>query len=309
MDNATIDQPARPMLGFWLAVRPQFILAGVVPALTGLAVAVYEGAALDPLAAAVTILGVICIHGGANAYNDCHDTGSDNINRDHIAPYSGGSRVIQRGLLVLDQQRALAWILLAVGMACGLWLLQFAGVGLLWVGIGGVVLAWAYSAPPLRLTGRGLGELAVGVAFGILIPLGSYMVLTGRPGWVPVAAGLPYALLTAALLIAAQFPDRVADERAGKRNWVVRLGPGGGRLLYLAAVLAAWLSLPALVLGGTLPLTVLAALPLAVLSGLAFQRLSAGLSEAHLRSAVQWSIAALVCNGGAISLVFVLGLR
>lgn len=288
--------------GAWLATRPQFVLASVVPALIGQGTAVYDGASYDPVAGTLTIIGVMAIHAGANAFNDCHDLGSDSINRDHISPFSGGSRVLQRGLLSLPQQRVLALVLLALGALCGLWLLRAAGAGLLWLGAGGMFLAWAYSAPPLRLSARGLGELTVGAAFGILVPLGSYMVMTGEAAWTAVAAGLPYALLISAVLIAAQFPDRLADERSGKRNWIVRLGPEKGRVLYLAVVVLAWTSLMAMVGLSAMPALVLIALPAGVFSLLALRSLWAGHDSAQLKAAVQNTIAAALAGGLAISL-------
>lgn len=288
--------------GRWLATRPQFVMASVVPALLGQGAAIHDGVAYDPFAGILTIVGVAAIHAGANAYNDCHDVDSDSINRDHISPFSGGSRVIQRGLLNLAQQRVFALVLLGLGILCGLWLLRYAGAGLLWVGIGGVFLAWAYSAPPLRLSSRGMGELAVGVAFGILVPLGSYMVLTGTAGLMPVWAGLPYALLTSAVLIAAQFPDRTADAQAGKRNWVVRLEPDHGRVLYVAVVVSAWLCLVGLVAASALPVMALMALPASFMSFLAIRAMWAGETKEQLTAAVQHTIAALLVSGLILAL-------
>lgn len=292
--------------GGWLASRPQFVMASVVPALLGQGAAIHDGAQYDPVAGTMTILGVMAIHAGANAFNDCHDVASDSINRDHISPFSGGSRVIQRGLLSLAQQRVFALALLGLGILCGLWLLRYAGAGLLWVGIGGLFLAWAYSAPPLRLSSRGMGELAVGVAFGILVPLGSYLVLTGRFGLMPVWAGLPYALLTSAVLIAAQFPDRPADIQAGKRNWVVRLDPGHGRMLYVAVVGIAWLCLVGLVAASALPATALMALPASVMSLLAIRAMWLGEGKAELKAAVQHTIGALLVSGLIMALALVI---
>ena len=42
-----------------------------------------------------------------------------------------------------------------------------------------MLLGWAYSAPPLSLNSRGLGELSVALGFGILIPLGADYVQRG----------------------------------------------------------------------------------------------------------------------------------
>jgi 1,4-dihydroxy-2-naphthoate octaprenyltransferase len=106
-----------------------------------------------------------------------------------------------------------------------------------------VVLGWGYSAPPLRLNSRGLGELTVALCFALL-PLGVLQVLQA-----PAPAGLPwlaagYGVAAALLLFANQFPDRQADALAGKRHWVVRLShPAAVRGYLLLAGLAVTLPL------------------------------------------------------------------
>lgn len=76
-----------------------------------------------------------------------------------------------------------------------------AGLGLWGIGVFGLILGWAYSAPPLSLNSRGVGELSVAVGFGLLIPLGADYVQRGVMSQLPLWAGMPYALLVANLLV------------------------------------------------------------------------------------------------------------
>ena len=50
---------------------------------------------------------------------------------------------------------------------------------LLVIGVVGIIVSLAYTAPPLKLVYRGLGEVAVAIGFGPLMLLGAYVVQTG----------------------------------------------------------------------------------------------------------------------------------
>ena len=80
--------------------------------------------------------------------------------------------------------------------------------------------------------------------------LGADFVQRGELAARPLVAGLPFALLVAAILYLNQFPDARADAAAGKRTLVVRLGARWG---YVALAAAAYLWLAAAVVLGFLP--------------------------------------------------------
>src|SRR3970040_263437 len=86
-------------------------------------------------------------------------------------------------------------------------------------GRAGLFTAWAYSAPPLKLNSRGLGEACVAMGFG-LIAVGADYVQRAEFSLFPVVAVLPYALLVTNLLYINQFPELKADAATGKRHWV-----------------------------------------------------------------------------------------
>ncbi len=84
----------------------------------------------------------------------------------------------------------------------------------------------AADGPPLSLSYRGLGELAVALCYGPLIAAGTYLVQRGTVSPEIVLAGVPLGLLVAGFLWLNEIPDARADEAAGKRTLVVRLGGG-----------------------------------------------------------------------------------
>jgi 1,4-dihydroxy-2-naphthoate octaprenyltransferase len=258
----TPERLAHPVRRYLLATRPAFLTITLVGCLLGFATAWHAGAGFDGAAAAATLLLALLAHAGVNVLNDYYDhlNGTDAANTQRLFPYTGGSRFIQNGVFSPRQTLAFGLALFAAVMAGGLGLMAHAGPGLFWIGLAGLAIGWAYSAPPLKLNSRGLGELCVAAGF-LLIVAGADYVQRGAFDPLPWLAGLPYALLTTNILYINQFPDRAADLAAGKRHWVTRLAPeqaahGYGFLLLLAA---AWLL--GVVTAQRLPWLALVALP------------------------------------------------
>lgn len=229
-----------PVLRYVLATRPAFLSITLVGCLLGFATAWRSGMGFDAVAAGVTLLLALLAHAGVNVLNDYYDhlNGTDASNTDRLFPYSGGSRFIQNGVLSPRQTLSYALLLFAVVVAGGLWLIARTGPELLWIGLVGLCLGWAYSAPPVKLNCRGLGELSVALGF-LLIVVGADYVQRGAVAALPWVAGLPYALLTTNILYISQFPDRQADLAAGKRHWVARLEPPQAALGYALILLLA----------------------------------------------------------------------
>ena len=240
------DLAHRPVR-WWLATRPAFLTITLAGVLLGIAASGW--AALQqhwPLALLGLMLALLT-HAAVNVINDVadHHNGTDAANTARLFPFTGGSRFIQNGVLSAGQMQGLAYGLFALVVLGGLYLVSLRGWPLLLIGLAGVVLGWGYSAPPLRLNSRGLGELSVLLCF-LLLPQGMVVLLAGQ-GQLPVLwASLPFAILTSLLLYINQCPDRTADQLAGKWHWVARLPLQRARAVYgvlawLAYALLGWL--------------------------------------------------------------------
>ncbi len=264
--SAERGTPIKPKLATgWLllrATRLPFLSATIVPVVLGIAVAAAHGS-FDLLGAVLTILGASFVQLGLNVANDVFDTvqGADDAN---VTPtrFSGGSRVIQYGLLTVRQMALLSSAFYVGGIATGLLLLAYRGsVALLVIGVVGIIISVAYTAAPLKLVYRGLGEVAVALGFGPFMVLGAYVVQTrGALAWEPIVVSIPIALLVALILYVNEIPDRRGDARAGKRTLPVRFGPDAVVRGYDVTVAAAYVALAAGVLFGVLPIPVLLAL-------------------------------------------------
>lgn len=304
------EQLTNPLKRYFLATRPPFLLASLVPVLIGLATAHAGGVTLDGLSALLTIIGAVLVHAGANVLNDYYDAlnGTDEGNTERLFPFTGGSRFIQNGVLTKRQTARFGALLLGGAMLLGLILWARSGNGLITLGLFGLLIAWAYSAPPLALNSRGLGELCIAIAFGVLIVTGADYVQRGHFDWFPLQVAISYGMLTSSLLFINQFPDRKADEAAGKQHLVVRLGPQRARWGHLLLVLGANGYLIAMVAMGTFTPWVLLALA-AALPGVkaALELLRHASVPAQLGLAIRLTILCVLAHGLLVAVGLTMG--
>ncbi len=251
---------------FWLhASRYEFFTGVVAPAIVGGGVAWWQVGSFHRGLWLLTLLGLILIHASANLANDYFDhlSGNDAVNREFIRPFSGGSRVIQRGLATPREVLAAALVCLLLGAVVGLLLVILRGWPILALGLVGGLSGFFYTAPPLKLGYRGLGEIFLALDFGVLPVLGTYYVQTQHFSLAAFWVSLPVALLILAVLWINQFPDYHADLAVGKRHWVVRLGRRRAAVVYAGMMALTYLTVLVGVAVEVLPpLTLLAMLTL-----------------------------------------------
>ncbi len=230
---------------YLLELRAPFLTASIIPVVLGSTIAWSSEGTFHPLYFLLTLTGAVLIHAGVNVSNDYFDhlSGNDEANVSFVRPFTGGSRMIQRGLLSPREVLSEALILLSAGVAIGLYLFYVRGTVVLLFGIIGVITGFFYTAPPLMLVGRGIGELFVGLDFGVLMVAGAYYVQTGRLSPEPFIASLPIALFIAAVLYINEFQDYEADRATGKRNLVVRLGRKRASLGYVLMISGAYVAI------------------------------------------------------------------
>lgn len=295
----TLDTLPHPLMRYFVATRPAFLSVTFVGCLLGLATAAAGGTALDPLKATITLLFALLAHAGANVVNDYYDakSGCDAANDERVFPFTGGSRVIQNGVLTLAEAGRFGYALLAIVIPAGLWLTAVSAPGLMAIGLAGLLTGWAYSAPPCKLQGRGLGEFGITAAW-LLIVVGSDFVQRHVFSFAPVAAGLGFALLVANVLYINQFPDVRADALAGKRTVVVRLGVRTARWGYAVIALLCYGWVAAMVAFGQLPTAALLALLPAIASWRAARNLARHAAEPHrLVPGIKLTILAATLHG------------
>ena len=301
----TLEALHNPFLRYFAASRPAFLSVTFVGCLLGFATAAFSGIPVGPTLATATLFFALMAHAGANVINDYYDalSGCDEANTERQFPFTGGSRFIQNGVLSLRATGIFGYALLAAVVPAGLWLTAVSASGLILIGLAGLVVGWAYSAPPLKLQSRGLGEFAI-TAGWLLVVVGSDFVQRHGFSFGPVAAGLGFALLVANVLYINQFPDVRADASAGKNTLVVRLGVAKARWGYviIAALAYGWPLL--MVLLGHLPAVALAALlPAAASVAAARQLWSSAGQPAELTPALKLTILAASLHGLLLAII------
>jgi 1,4-dihydroxy-2-naphthoate polyprenyltransferase len=262
--------------GVWRLADPKITLASVASMVLGTGAAAHDG----PLAwgwLALTALGVFGVEVGKNASGELvdFDSGTDlAVAEGDRTPFSGGKRVLVDRLLTRAQTTAVATAGYAVAVTAGLAIVALRDTRVLWLGLAGLACAFFYHSPPLKLSYRGLGELAVAVCYGPLIASGTYLVQRGTVSAILFGLSLPLGGLIAAFLWINEFPDFDADNGAGKRTLVVRFGRRAASRVFAVIVGLSYAGLAALPSTG-LPWTVLlglAGLPFAVAAALRLAR-------------------------------------
>jgi 1,4-dihydroxy-2-naphthoate octaprenyltransferase len=238
--------------------RPLFLGGGFLLFGLGAAVAAFAGAPFHPGRHLWGQLAITAFQLMTHYANDYFDYEADLANATPTR-WSGGSRVLQAREIPRRAALVAALVLAAVGLAVTAYLGTRPGAGpwLVPALLAIFVLAWEYSAPPLRLCASGLGELDTALVVTALVPfVGLQLQAPGLAGLPTlILAVVPLCALQFAMLVAIEFPDRAGDASVGKRTLVVRLGGWRGARLYAG--------ITALAFGG-LPLLALAGLPAAV---------------------------------------------
>ena len=308
LKNKTADS-VRPKISFttkifcWMVImRLPFLSATIVPILLGTAVA-SRYTNIDWFYFALTMLGGSLLHIGTNTSNDYfdHTSGTDEANYNYMVPFSGGSRSIQMGLISSKGMLYLSIITFSLSGLLGIPLIMKAGINILYLGFIGFLSGFFYTAPPFRFSSRkGIGELLIGLNFGPLMVVGSFLVQTNGEithAFEAVLAGIPIGFLVAAIVYVNQFPDHDGDKATGKNNLVVVFGPERARIGYVLLVVGAFISIIVTALNGTFPMLSLMALVTSVFSIYTIKTLYKHYDNRLLQPA----------NAGTIALHFITG--
>jgi len=180
--------------------------------------AVSSGASARWMAAAagVALAGpLVCAT--SQAVNDWYDRHVDAIN-EPLRPIPSGRIPGRWGLYIACLWTALS---LFVASTLGPWVFVAAIIGL--------ALAWAYSAPPLRLKQNGwLGNSAVGLAYeGLPWFTGAAAMASGLPDIRIISLALLYSLGAHGIMTLNDFKSVEGDAKMGVRSLPVQLGVEG----------------------------------------------------------------------------------
>ena len=241
--------------------RMPFTSASILPLLVVGAYCYGTGANVSWGLFGLTILGILITHLAMNVFNDYFDVkdGTDEANAEYFQQVSGGSRAIELGLISLKGTLKLAVLLIFAAIAIGSFIMYQANTispnnfqAIIIIVLSGLFLGYFYTARPLRLVARrGLGELAIFLAFGPLLTLGAgYAIFQGDLYATMseeginhflnlILLGVPLGLLTTNILLINEFPDMKSDAKTGKNHLVVTFGKKASRWIYFMILILA----------------------------------------------------------------------
>ena len=258
-DPKALDPVTKWLVVTRAAVLPMTVLAGLVAGLLAVRATGFSWALFG-----LALLGITLAHACNNIMNDLSDTdvGLDTANypRALYAPHpilSGMVRRRQMGLAVIGLNLACFVIMVVLATQRGWPVIVFA--------VAGIVLSIAYTAPPLRLKARGLGEPDVFLVWGPLMIAGTYFSAVGELPWQVWVASVPYGLLCTTVLMGKHIDKIPYDEPTGTRTLPVILGERRARTLTLGLLVGFYATTGLAVAVGALPwpaLIVVVGLPL-----------------------------------------------
>src|SRR5216684_8866750 len=189
MDRAgTVSRQGRGRPGrirVWIQASRAFTLGMPFMSVTvGSFLALYAGADFSTPKYLAAVVAAMLLQAAANMINDYYDfiKGTDLDNWEAPDAFGPGL-VIQQGYLTADQIRLGGLITLALGSGLGLGLAYACGWPILLIGAIGGFGSYFYTAAPLSLAYRGLGDFMVFALMGPGYVLGAYYVQMGAFSW------------------------------------------------------------------------------------------------------------------------------
>ena len=208
--------------------RLPFLVVGLALFMLRASWAVLLGASLSPMRLLLGYLVILPAQLSVSFSNDYFDADSDRPGRSTFI--SGGGGVL---LEHPELREPVKWIALGlIGSSLGMgflflciyaypfWIFGFVLLGNL--------LGWYYSAPPFRLSQRGLGEVCYIFNAGVLVPGMGYLALRGALDAGGLFFLLPLILYGLASILSVEIPDVEDDLLAHKGTWLTRIGRASG---------------------------------------------------------------------------------
>lgn len=231
--------------------RPTFLILSFVSVFLGFSTAYSAQEPINSFTVFLILTGAISAHISANTLNEYIDykSGLDFITTK--TAFSGGSGALPAQPNMAGAALTSGLIALALTIGIGIVFTLEYGAQILPIGITGVLLIISYS--PWLNRSPFLCLIAPGLGFGILMVMGTHMLLSSSPAhssW--LIAIIPFCLNNNLLLL-NQYPDISADKSVGRRTFPIVYGTHKSTLVYALFMLSAYSLIVALIIEGVLP--------------------------------------------------------
>ncbi len=221
-------------LKYWIRMsRAPFLTAIIGSVLIGASFAYWHTGKFNLLYLVLGLITAILLQASGNILNDAFDRSTDDIN-ELTTPFNGGSRMYQHLVATPTTTLFSGIMALLIGTYIGFYIdhrvsgsifsTPFFDHALLIMGIIGVLLLVFYTAPPVRLSYRNMGDLIIVITFGIIPVMGMYFAMTGELNFQVFMISIIAGIYVELILWINSFPDMEADKLGGKNTMIVRLG-------------------------------------------------------------------------------------
>lgn len=204
-----------------------FLGASIVPA---------TQSQIDITALSLVLAGALLAHISVNTLNEYADFKSGLDATTRRTAFSGGSGALPENPDKANAVLAVGLITFLATLLIGLYFVRQHGVELIPVGVVGLLLiatytSWINRYPLLCL-------IAPGIAFGLLMVVGTQFVLQGEYQPLAWLVGLVPFFLVNNLLLLNQYPDIRADARVGRNHLTIAYGIKTGNMVFGFSILA-----------------------------------------------------------------------
>jgi 1,4-dihydroxy-2-naphthoate octaprenyltransferase len=255
LSKTTESSKSLASLRAWIkTARPFTLTATVTPLLVGTSLAAYQGKFSAGIFLAALFSGLF-LQVAANFFNEFYDWRYGLDTKDSL----GASTVIFQGTMSAQQVLWGGIGSLIIASVLGIILIATVGPGILLFGLAGMAIAYFYSAWPFKLATRGLGDVMVFLAMGVLMTWGAYYVQIHHWSWSAFAASIPIGFLVTAILNMNNIRDYQDDLAAQKKTVVVRFGQEFAKRYHATLIVGAFVAVTLFSLVHLLPLFSLAA--------------------------------------------------
>lgn len=247
-------EAAQPVWRAWVkTARPMTLTATMSPILVGTAIAGYEGV-FRIVTFLVTLFSCLFLQIGTNYFNEYFDY---RYGLDHAGSL-GASTVIFRNEMTAGQVLGGGILCFVLAALLGVMLVFLVSPIILLFGLGGMAIAYFYSARPFKFASRGLGDIMVYIAMGFLMTWGAYYVQIQQWSWHAFAASVPVGFLVTAILNMNNVRDYQDDLAVNKKTLPVRFGLRFGQQFHATLLIGSYIVTTIFAVLGVLPLYSLA---------------------------------------------------
>lgn len=203
--------------------RFQFILGGFLFFCCGALFALLLNANFNLNIFILGYLALFFAHLSVSYSNDYFDLKVDSLGKP--TAFSGGSGILLENpqLRKFSKYFALILIFLSLCTASTMTVYFQLPISFLTLIIVGNLLGWFYSAPPLKLSYRGLSEFST-ILTGFIVPGIGYVILMGKLDLNFIFFVIPLMLYELYFILNVEIPDMEADKLGHKKTLVVSYG-------------------------------------------------------------------------------------